>query len=298
MDISCVAGRTKGSIHLKMNYRNENKQDLPHEADELIRSYRVPARRSKQEALDILLSKTGEGEGAGKVPVRKHTWFRTAVSVAATVVIIVTFWLFLAAETVSSRAGETFAFRLPDDSRVILHNESSLSYRKYLWNRDVKLKGEAYFEVEKGNGFRVITDVGDVEVLGTRFLVKEEDNSFTVQCYQGKVKAGYTSESWILEPGSELAARNQKAEKKAIEADTQYPQFAQFSKSFKNVPLSEVLAEVEAFFGVSIHLNGISGMNFTGTVETGNLENVMRIITMPLQVDYVFEDKYTIKLLD
>jgi transmembrane sensor len=281
-----------------MNYRNENKQDLPRNADELIRSYRVPASRSKQEALDMLLSKIGTGEDAGKAPVRTITWFRAAVSVAATVAVIVTFWLFIAAETVSSRAGETFAFRLPDDSRVILHNESSLSYRKYMWKRNVKLEGEAYFEVEKGNGFKVITGNGNVEVLGTRFLVKEEDNRFIVQCYQGKVKAGFTGESWILEPGTELAAKNQKAEKKAIEADVEYPQFARFSKSFENVPLPEVLAEVEAFFGVNIHRNGISGMNFTGTVETGNLENVLRIITIPLQLDYVFEDKYNIKLLN
>jgi transmembrane sensor len=281
-----------------MNNRNDNKQDLPHMADELIRSYRVPARQSKQEALDMLLGKIGDNEKAGKVPVRMITWFRAAVSVAATVAVVVTFWLFMAAETVSSRAGDTLAFRLPDDSRVVLHNESTLSYRKYLWRRNVKLEGEAYFEVEKGNGFKVITGKGDVEVLGTRFLVKEEEHIFTVQCYQGKVKAGYTDESWILDPGTEFTGTQEKAEKKTFEAETGYPQFARFSKNFKNVPLPEVLSEVESFFGVNIQMDGMGGKNFTGSIETGNLENVLLIITGSLQLEYVFEDKYNIKLLN
>jgi transmembrane sensor len=281
-----------------MNNRNEKKQDLPHMADELIRSFRVPARHSKQEALDMLLGKIGENENAGKVPVHRITWFRAAVSVAATVAVVVTFWFFMAAETVSSRAGDTLAFRLPDDSRVVLHNESSLSYKKYLWRRNVRLEGEAYFEVEKGYGFRVITRKGDVEVLGTRFLVKEEEHMFTVQCYQGKVKASYTDESWILDPGTEFTGTREKTEKKVTEAVSGYPQFARFSKSFENTPLPEVLAEVEAFFGVNIQLNGIAGKNFTGTIETGNLENVLLIITGPLQLKYAFEDKYNIKLLN
>jgi len=279
-----------------MNYRNENKQDLPLKADELIRSYRVPTRHSKQEALDKLLSKIGESDHTEKVPVRKINWFKAAVSVAATVAVVVTFWLFMAAETVSSAAGDTLAFRLPDDSRVVLHNESSLSYRKYFWKRNVKLEGEAYFEVEKGNGFRVTTENGNVEVLGTRFLVKEETNRFNVQCYQGKVKAGYSTESRILEPGTEFTGIQGKAEKKAFDADKGYPQFARFSKSFENTPLPEVLSEVEAFFGVKIQIDAIEGKSFSGTVETGSLESVLRIITEPLQLEFIFEDKYSIKI--
>jgi transmembrane sensor len=281
-----------------MNTRNENRQNLPQKAEELIRSYRVPTRLSKQEVLNQLLSKIEETENAKNVRVHRITWFRAAVSVAATVAVVVTFWLFMAAETVSSRAGDTLAFRLPDDSRVVLHNESSLSYRKYFWKRNVKLEGEAYFEVEKGNGFKVNTPSGNVEVLGTRFLVKEETDIFTVQCYQGKVKAGIADESWILEPGIEFTRSQEKAEMKVFNSESEYPHFARFRKSFENVPLRAVLAEVEAFFGVNIKMDGSAEKNFSGAVETGSLENVLRIVTESLHLEYIFEDKYSITILD
>jgi hypothetical protein len=59
-----------------------------------------------------------------------------------------------------------------------------------------------------------------------------------------------------------------------------------------------VLSEVESFFGVNIQMDGMGGKNFTGSIETGNLENVLLIITGSLQLEYVFEDKYNIKLLN
>ena len=281
-----------------MEFKNNNKQNLPPEVEELIRSYRVPVRSSKEEVLGKLLGSIDEKEAMVKVPRRKITWYMAAASVAATIAIVVSVWLFTATETLSSAQGYTSAFRLPDQSRVVLHDGSSLSFRKYMWNRRVRLEGEAYFEVEKGTGFKVLTPNGEVEVLGTRFLVKDIDESFAVQCYQGKVRAGYAHEAWILDPGTEVRASGEGAGKKEFASQNGYPTFARFTASYNNAPVSEVMKDVEQFFGVDIIIDAPAGKRFSGTVETGSLENVLRIVSEPLQLNYAFEDKYRIRILN
>jgi len=51
-----------------------------------------------------------------------------------------------------------------------------------------KLFGKAYFDVDKGKTFTVKTDLGTVQVLGTRFDVESRDSIFKVVCYEGSVK--------------------------------------------------------------------------------------------------------------
>ncbi len=71
--------------------------------------------------------------------------------------------------------GEKSQLLLPDGSKVWLNSESSLSYPSNFMkgNRNVRLKGEGYFEVAKQNGstFTVATSDYDVIVHGTRFNV-------------------------------------------------------------------------------------------------------------------------------
>jgi transmembrane sensor len=276
---------------MENNQNNKTKQD----AEKLLRNYRVETSSSKEEVLKELLRKIDEKEQISKAPQRRITWYLAgAASVAATIAILVAFWFFTASETISAGQGEIFAFRLPDDSRVILHDESSLSYRKHLWNRDVKLTGEAYFEVEKGAGFRVKTRAGKVEVLGTRFRVQEEAEGLMVQCFEGKVKTSFADDSWILEPGTQFTGRPETAQKEIFTTENGYPGFARFQRNFSNTPLREVVREIENFFEVDIRVNIPAGKNFSGSVQTGNLENVLRIVCEPLQLNYHFEDKYSI----
>jgi transmembrane sensor len=279
---------------LQMKKNNQNKKIIQ-DAGKILQNYRVETSSSKEEVLEKLLRKIDEKEEVSKAPQRRITWYLAgAASVAATIAILVVFWFFTASETISSRQGEIYAFRLPDDSRVVLHDVSSLSYRKHLWKRDVKLTGEAYFEVEKGAGFRVKTRVGEVEVLGTRFRVQEEADGLMVQCFEGRVKTNYADNSWILEPGTQFAGRHKTAKKEVFTTENGYPGFARFQRNFSNTPLRDVVHEIENFFEVDIRVTIPAGKNFSGSVHSGNLENVLRIVCEPLQLDYHFEDKYSI----
>ncbi|WP_316843812.1 FecR family protein [Pedobacter psychrodurus] len=78
--------------------------------------------------------------------------------------------------TISTDKGETYQLRLPDGTNIWLNAASSLTYATTLIKdgiRNVKLEGEAYFEVakDKKHPFIVETSKQQVEVLGTHFNI-------------------------------------------------------------------------------------------------------------------------------
>ena len=80
---------------------------------------------------------------------------QTKWAVAASIVVILTLVSFLRFYSVNIEtiAGQHLVAELPDHSKVNLNAQSSLTFYPYWWkiNRMVKLQGEGYFEVAKGN---------------------------------------------------------------------------------------------------------------------------------------------------
>jgi transmembrane sensor len=285
-------------IFLQMNDKFKNNQSIFDKADQLIHHYQIPFSSSKEEVLDTILEKIdGQQQAKRGNPLRKITWFSVAGGAAAAVIfLLVAFYFFTASVTISAGKEEIIASRLPDASRVVLHNGSEIEFRKYFWNRQVQLSGEAYFEVtkEEGEGFKVETAQGAIDVLGTRFLVSEKGSEFKVQCFQGRVRTHYRQKSWLLEPGSQFLADNKTAEQETFDIERGYPEFALFSESFSNEQLANVVKELALFFDAEIKIQNGAGKNFTGTFQTGNLESAIQIICESLQLNYRFAGKNNI----
>ena len=91
--------------------------------------------------------------------------------------------------------------------------------------------------MQKGDGFQVKTKLGQVEVLGTRFLVSETGEQLKVQCFEGKVKTSYNKNSWVLEPGTQFVGEPENTQKEEFEKNIQFPDFAKFNQSFSNAGL-------------------------------------------------------------
>jgi ferric-dicitrate binding protein FerR (iron transport regulator) len=274
--------------------KNHNNQSISEKADQLLDSYQVHAKMDKEQVLGTILNKIDQAENTS---VRKINWYSVAgISAAATVAALIVFWFFTATITINAEKGETLTYRMPDDSRVVLHDGSTAKFGKYINKRRVALTGKAYFEVEKGDGFVVITENGFVRVLGTRFLVADNNEAFNVKCYEGKVKTDFNKNSWILEPGTQFSGNSNTAEKNEIAEKTDYPDFAEFFGSFSNAPLSEVIREIEDFFDVDIDLNAGKTEKFSGTIETGKLEYAVQIVSESLGLKYKFEDDNRIEI--
>jgi len=261
--------------------------------EQAIRNYLVPSRLDSESALNLVLSKIDNKETNPKI-VRISAWWKYAGAAAAILVIGLFLHLLLATVTFKGIDSQVASFRLPDQSRVVLNQNSQVKFRKYFWNRQVSLEGNAYFEVEKGSRFVVSTETGQVEVLGTRFSVKENNKRLEVACFEGKVKAVNREIQQILKAGDSVTIIEGKKESAKITAE--FPDFALFSRHYSNVELSEIIKDIDLFFGVKTTLETETFKYFTGSLETGTLETALAIVTTPLQLDYTFEGENKIRI--
>ena len=113
-----------------------------------------------------------------------------AYAVAAMFVIAIGITFFLdSTSKFETSHGEQMVVTLPDGSIVKLNALSSVAFEEDNWDNDrqLNLKGEAFFEVAKGKKFEVQTTNGIITVLGTKFNVKTTGKFFEVQCQEGKV---------------------------------------------------------------------------------------------------------------
>lgn len=112
---------------------------------------------------------------------------------------------------ISVAYGETRHLFLPDSSEIWINSGSSIKYPKVFTDdqRQIYLKGEAYFSVKKNPAkpFIVKTEPLSVKVLGTKFNVKAYpgDENVTTTLTSGKVEVSTPlQESQILRPNEQL----------------------------------------------------------------------------------------------
>ncbi|WP_430412069.1 FecR family protein [Kordia sp.] len=219
------------------------------------------------------------------------SWFKPLLRIAAILVIGFGAYLYSTipnATLVETHVADKTSVELPDTSAVTLNAVSSLSFDEDSWkeNREVSLKGEAYFKVAKGETFSVITDDGIVTVLGTQFNVKQRKNLFEVFCYEGSVKVNYNATEVVLKPGQRfliLDGKQIRNEKEMLKE----PSWIRNESSFKSLPLREVIQEFERQYNVTIDANAIDTSEvYTGSFTHTNIDMALQSITLPLQLKY------------
>ncbi len=255
---------------------------LPNKKDRLeqvIESYRVPETKDEEVVLREIIQKIGEGKNkrANGQSLRLN-FYRIAIPIAASLILVFLLQFFLAEQSFKNQTQHVLTFRLPDQSHVVLSPNSTASYPKYWWKRQVDLKGEAYFEVEKGEKFTVQTQLGAVRVLGTRFLVSEKQNNMLVSCYEGKVKFSNNKQEQLIAAGNSLEYKNNQL--------TDLKELATFDRTFKNQELSALTESIEEFFNIKIELQTSTGKHFSGKIKTTNTETAVRIICRSLGLRY------------
>ena len=275
-----------------MNTFKENNHSFLLLTDQLTSHYQIPFRSLKKESLATVLDKIEKSEEGENREVQGIRWyFKAAISAAAVIAVLIAFYLFTADVTITSGDDDIVTCRLPDMSRVVLQQNSTVEYSKYFWSGEVNLTGGAYFEVTKGDRFIVNTELGIIEVLGTRFMVNSGNSEFNVVCYQGSVKAGFSSDFYILEPGTRFSGSKNSVKKDKLGDGSEYPEFALFSNSYTRVPIKEVLDNIGNFFGVKIDIQSGIMNNFSGSIQTGNLNSALEIVCVTLQLRFKMTDE-------
>ncbi len=189
--------------------------------------------------------------------------------------------------TIETLASQQTTFELPDASEVMLNADSKAQFNKKQWNekRQLTLEGEAFFKVEKGSKFHVITSNGIVSVLGTKFNVKNRDSYFEVKCFEGIVEVQSNNTVEKLTKGNTFRIFNNTILLDSVSANR--PQWLHNISSFKAVPLTIVIAEFERQYDVEIEVIDIRTERiFTGSFANDDLEQALISITVPFNLTY------------
>jgi transmembrane sensor len=260
-------------------------QSINQRINQSVKHYHVPFQVGKEAALNSLLNRIKEDPQQQNRIYTLPVWIQRTAAVAAIVIVVFISGMLITTRQVRNEGTQVAVLRLPDDSRVVLSEKSSVKFNRLFLNRKVNLKGKAYFEVMKGSKFRVNTSKGNVEVLGTRFMVDEKSDRMQVICFEGKVKATYKDKKVILIAGSGISFSPDQKQVQMNET-MEYPPMAMFSMDYNNASLDVVLDDLESFFDVKIDSNIRQHRYFSGTLHTGNLETALSIVTVSMKLKY------------
>lgn len=183
--------------------------------------------------------------------------------------------------------GRQQAVMLPDGTKITLNADSRLSYPvEFSGNkREVKLEGEAFFEVarDEKRPFTIVS--GDVltTVLGTSFNVKayQGEQEISVSVAHGKVKVSrfdMTNQAYYLSPGKEAVYQPDKKSFTVQEFEAKETlAWKEGILYFKDATFEEVKKRLERWYGVDIQVVGKAAQEwqYSGIFERQSLDNVL-----------------------
>ncbi len=200
--------------------------------------------------------------------------------------------------SVVARYKEMSQIILPDSSVVWLNSGTTLTYNNdyAVGNRDLSVKGEAYFDVRKNRKIplTVTCDELKVKVLGTKFNISAypEDHQITVALESGAVELLHTknkSFSYKLNPGEmarySIASKDMTVEKANV-AD--FTVWKDGLLVFKDTPMAEVIKRLERKFNVEMIVGNSSVYEpaFNATFKDENLAEVLDYIRFSCHIQY------------
>ena len=172
---------------------------------------------------------------------------------------------------------------LPDGSTLFLNENSSVSYNDedFVTDRSISLKGEAFFQVKKGDTpFTVLSDLGEIQVLGTSFNV-DSRVGLEVFVLEGQVRLDTKADSKILEPNTiGLVNKSSKLIEKRKVNHANSIAWKTGILAYDNVPLSQVIPELEEYYQVKIKADqALTKCKITAEFKQKSVENVIAVIS-------------------
>tara|TARA_R110000868_G_scaffold68720_5_gene203264 strand:- start:3268 stop:4176 length:909 start_codon:yes stop_codon:yes gene_type:complete len=225
-----------------------------------------------------------------ETPVITLQWMKPMLRIASVLIVgmgLYFMFFFNQLTKVDTLVAQKTTIELPDASQVVLNSLSEVRYNEKKWstNREIELKGEAFFDVAKGAKFDVVTTTGTVSVLGTEFNVKQRGTIFEVSCFEGTVRVVSGKNIQILRAGDNFKSTN--GEIISGKHTHEIPKWINNMSEFQRIPVSEVFAELERQYGITILAENInSDQLFTGAFVHDDLENALNAIAEPLGLNY------------
>ncbi len=192
---------------------------------------------------------------------------------------------------------------LPDNSKVYLNANSVLEYPENFrgGTRDIKLEGEAFFEItkDKAHPFIIHTANAYTKVLGTSFNVYARKNSseIIVSVKTGKVEVGLNENNNVkIEPGytAKVNFKTNTVEKMETPSEN-YLSWKTKEMDFEDVTIADLILFMNSYFDVNITANdAILECHFTGKFSQPSLTDVLNVLELSNGISYTIKDKQVI----
>ncbi|MFC6858530.1 FecR family protein [Zunongwangia atlantica] len=189
--------------------------------------------------------------------------------------------------------GQRKTLFLSDSSKVILNAGSSLSFpEEFTDYREVKLTGEAYFEISKDAAHPFIVNSTDfkVKVLGTQFSVNNAYAKKEVALKEGAVEfiQNNNNDKITLSPGERLIwdTANNQVHKESFNPKVELA-WTTNTLLLDNILFRNALKDINQFYGVSfvIKNSGLLDQHITGIFKDENLNDFIHSLEFIADVE-------------
>ena len=182
---------------------------------------------------------------------------------------------------------QEFGIVLPDGSEVDMNAHSGIEYHLTSSGiRSVKLRGEAWFNVNEDTDHPFVVAVGNgvIRVTGTSFNVRTNPKWDRIEVYvaSGSVqfqRSNREDAALSLDPGTMgVLEQNRLMEEKSI--DINYLAWKTKKLSFRQTPLGEVADVLDRTYGKNIRFDNeqLEDCLFTGTFDQQPVDSVMKAL--------------------
>jgi len=218
-----------------------------------------------------------------------------AFGIAATLIIIFGISYFFMSKPIEQNyiceRGSHQSLQLHDGSLVDMNSESTLKFKQSstTGKRFAFLKGEAFFEIIKGEPFTIETDEAFIKIKGTSFNIFARNGKTRVICHSGSVividkksQDSCTLEKNQFAESSNIFVKTESTEKpdekKALWVQGEFP--------FENSEIREVFEELQRQFNVELTYNFEPKGQYTGYFKSDNLLTALECICIPMGLKY------------
>jgi len=185
--------------------------------------------------------------------------------------------------------------KLPDGSRVVLNAESSVSFpEEFQDTRNVKLDGEAYFDIVKNETpFIVNTREVAIKVLGTAFNVRSEKEKVSVYVDHGLVSLEKNGKGLKVSKGQMAEFDKSQNRISFVQSPSQNVMSWRTGEfTFDDIPLREATQQLSDYYGVEFKLsNRVKNCKITAHFSKASLSEVIDVLETILDINISQKNK-------
>ncbi|UII26751.1 DUF4974 domain-containing protein [Fulvivirga maritima] len=178
---------------------------------------------------------------------------------------------------------------------------SSLSYQVPFFDRNIQLKGEAFFEVTRNekSPFTITSADLKVRVLGTSFNVRNYSEGLPqVNVSKGKVQVEVNQnpdqKAILIKSEMAIVKKNH-----LVKTQGKFKDIAIWREGklvFENKPINDIIPELQRWYKVKIELTDskIGQQRFSGSFHKETLESILKVMHHALCIDYTIQEETVI----